>query len=512
MEFSRMVSHTSSISRREFVKGVAGVAVTGLAADRSAFAQAQASSPKKPNILFVLTDQWRAHAMGYMKQDPVLTPHLDAFHQEAVTFDHAIACTPVCSPNRACIFTGRYPQHNGVLRNGGAAVRPEQLLSRGFKEAGYRNGYIGKWHLNGDDAHTLYKGITPEHIRGDYEYWTSAIHNHAHFDLDFEEQGQRVDYGTGWQPDHVTKKAIDFMEQADDRPFNLVVSYSPPHNGNYHPDYCAEKRYTPGDLSHKQGGYGYYAPAEYEAPYHDLGPIDIRPNVQPIPQKGGEGYDTIATAIAGYFGSCTALDASFGQLMDYLKKSGLDDNTIVVFTSDHGEMMGSHGLMTKGVCFEESINVPLMIKVPGVKAFSSDLLFNSVDLMPTLMGLSGLDVAPDVDGRDFAGLFSDPASIDKPDKAYIGLSDFRGWRTHDYTYITTVHESGNITGRESRYLLEKRDTRSSHLLLDLKNDPYQQRPILRGDHAATDEVIDRLHHEIHLELAKRGEIIPERVS
>lgn len=509
-----MVSPFSSISRREFVKGVAGAAVTGLSTDRLVSAQAQASSasPMKPNILFVLTDQWRAQAMGYRKQDPVLTPELDKFHREAVTFDHAIACTPVCSPNRACLFTGRYPQKNGVLRNNAAAVLSEQLLSRDFKDAGYRNGYVGKWHLTGADDHKVHKGITPQHLRSDYDYWTSAIHNHAHFALDFDEQGERVEYGTGWQPDHVTKKAIDFMEQADQRPFNLVVSYGPPHNGNYHPDYCVEKRYTPGDLSHKKGGYGYYAPAEYEAPYRDLGPMDIRPNVQPIPQKGGDGYDTIATAIEGYFGSCTALDASFGQLMSYLKKSGLDENTIVVFTSDHGEMMGSHGLMTKGVCFEESINVPLMIKVPGVEASTSDLLFNSVDLMPTLMGLSGLDVPTDVDGRNFAGIFSHQANITEPEMAYIGYAGFRGWRTHEYTYITTVHPSGNIVGRESMYLSEKRDTRASHILFDLVNDPYQQRPIIRGDNKATDEVIDGLHYQIHLELAKRGEAIPDRVS
>lgn len=507
-----MASSSSSISRREFVKGAAGVAVTAMAADRLAPARAQSMPAKKPNIVFVLTDQWRAQAMGYSKQDPVLTPRLDAFHKEATTFNHAIACTPVCSPNRACLFTGRYPQHHGVVRNNAAAVRPEQLLSSVFKESGYRNGYIGKWHLTGADDHKVHKGITPAHLRADYEYWTSAIHNHAHFALDFDEQGERVDYGTGWQPDHVTKKAIDFMEQADDRPFNLVVSYGPPHNGNYHPDYCVEKRYTPGDLSHQKGGYGYYAPAEYEAPYRDLTPSDIRPNVEPIPQKGGDGHDTIATAIAGYYGSCTALDASFGRLMDYLEKSGLDENTIVVFTSDHGEMMGSHGLMTKGVCFEESINVPLMIKVPGVKASSSDLLFNSVDLIPTLMGLSGLDIPDEVDGRNFASQFSGSADSDEPEMAYIGLSGFRGWRTHQYTYVTTVHPSGNMVGREARYLREKRDTSDSHILFDLVNDPYQQKPILRGDHSVTDKVIDDLHHELHLELKAHGEAITERVG
>lgn len=503
---------STSMSRRGFVKGAAGVAVSAMAGEQLAMGEAPSPSAKRPNIVFVLTDQWRAQAMGYAKQDPVSTPRLDAFHKEATTFTQAIASSPVCSPNRACLFTGRFPQNHGVIQNNRAAVQPEQLLSRVFKANGYQNGYIGKWHLNGADAHPVHQGITPAPMRADYEDWTSAIHNHAHFGLAFDEQGERVDYGFGWQPDHVTKKAIAFMEQEDDRPFHLVVSYSPPHNGNYHPDFCAEKRYTPGDLSHKENGYGYYAPAEYEAPYHQLTPSDIRANVEPIPQKGGDGFDTIATAIAGYYGACTALDASFGQLIDYLKRTGRYENTIVVFTSDHGEMMGSHGLMTKGVCFEESINVPLMIRVPGVAASTSDLLFNSVDLMPTLMGLSGLDIPAGVDGRDFTDHFAEDPATHTPDKALIGYAQFRGWRTPTYTYVTTTHESGHLVGREAVYLRNKRQTRSSHILFDLMNDPYQQRPILRGDATSTDSVIDDLHRSLHFELQLRGEVISERVG
>ncbi|MEM1026515.1 MAG: sulfatase-like hydrolase/transferase [Planctomycetota bacterium] len=502
------------ISRRDFVKGTGAAAFGTLMASGSAFAQTPSPMSQRPNILFVLTDQWRAQAMGFSKQDPVSTPSLDAFHREALTFTNALACTPVCGPNRACLFTGRYPQNHGVLRNNAAAVRPEQLLSRVFKAGGYRTGYVGKWHLTGADAHRVYKGITPAHLRADYEYWTSAIHNHAHFDLDFDEQGERVDYGDGWQPDHVTRKAIQFMDQADDRPFNLVVSHGPPHNGNYHPGHCVEKRYTPGDLSHKENGYGYYAPAVYEALYQDLTPDDIRPNVKPIRQKGGDGFDTIAMAISGYYGACTALDASFGQLIDHLKRTERYDNTIVVFTSDHGEMMGSHGLMTKGVCFEESINVPLMIRVPGGHTTTSDLLFNSVDLMPTLVGLSGLEVPSGVDGRSFAPMLSDSnaGAVPEPDMAYIGLSQFRGWRTKRYTYVTTVAPSGTMTGREAMYLRDYRQTQSSHILFDLENDPYQQRPILHGDAAVTDAVIDDLHHALHVELKQRGDFIPETVA
>lgn len=511
-ESGRMTIQPKSLSRRDFVRGAAGVAVTAMAGTQIAPANAQSSRAHRPNLLFVLTDQWRNQAMGYSQQDPVLTPRLDAFHDQATAFTQAIACTPVCGPNRACLFTGRYPQHHGVLKNGAAAARPEQLLSRVFKDSGYRNGYIGKWHLTGADAHKVHGGITSKHLRADYEYWTSAIHNHAHFSLAFEEDGERVNYGSGWQPDHVTRKAIEFMGQADDRPFNLVVSYSPPHNGNYHPEYCTEKRYTPGDISHRANGYGYYAPPKFENLYLGLSPSDIRPNVEPIPRQGEEGFDTIATAIAGYYGACTALDASFGQLLDHLRESGLDDNTIVVFTSDHGEMMGSHGLMTKGVCFEESINVPLMIRMPGARASSSDVLINSIDLMPTLMGLCGLDVPSGIDGQSFAASLRGMSNAIEPEMASIGYAKFRGWRTPRYTYVSTTHPSGHMVGREATYLVNKRGTRASHILLDLVNDPYQLRPILRGDAAVTDGVIDDFQYALHLDLKERGEMVPEKIA
>jgi len=207
------------MNRRDFLHtSIAGIAGCTIASQSAGVANGFANTPY--NVIFIHTDQWRAQALGYRKEDPAITPHLDAFHRDSICFDNAIASSPVCSPNRACWFTGRYLQNHGVLKNGADHVRPEQLLSREFKSNGYRNGYIGKWHLNGKNAHHEWKGITPEFLRSDYDYWTSAIHNHAHFVLDFEEQGEVKNYGYGWQPDHVTSKAIAFMDQDDGRPFN----------------------------------------------------------------------------------------------------------------------------------------------------------------------------------------------------------------------------------------------------------------------------------------------------
>ena len=498
-----------SMTRRDFIKTsaiTAGAALMG----QHAFAGDPPS--KKPyNVIFVMTDQWRAHALGYRKQDPVITPHLDAFCGESVCFNNAIAMAPVCGPNRACWLTGRFIQNHGVMKNEGAHVQAEHLLSRRFKQAGYRNGYVGKWHVSGEKYPR--KDPTPDFLKQDYDYWYRA-ENHTHFQLRYDNHGEMIDAGEGWQPDHETDKAIEFIRQRDDRPFNLVLSYGPPHNGAYSPKFCAEKRWTPGSRSHQKGGYGYYAPKDYEALYKDMGPDDIRANVTnlEIREKGkptGE-FDTIALAIAGYYGACTAIDEAFGRLIKYLKDNGLYDNTIVVFSSDHGEMMGSHGLMTKGVCFEESLNVPLVVHVPGVASRQDDRLFSSIDVMPTLLGLTGQAIPDGVDGSDFTAALRDPKQGHDPEMAMIGYASWRGWRTKRYTYVTSSQE-GNLGGREAMYLRNTANKSSTHILFDLENDPLQQRPILKGDGAATDTLIDDFHAELKDTLQGMGETINDSV-
>jgi len=461
-------------------------------------------SGKPMNVLFIMTDQWRAQAMGYRKEDPVNTPFLDALARESINFNNGIAASPVCGPNRACWLTGRYMQNHGLYRNEGPTVNPDHLLSRVFKDNGYHNGYIGKWHLSGKQYPR--QNPTPEKLKSDYDEWY-RVENHTHFNLRYDDNGKMINLGDGWQPDHETDKAIDFISENDGRPFNLVLSFGPPHNGAYSKTLAAEKRYTPGLMNHKKGGYGYYGPIEYEEPYLGTKAEDIRPNIQPIPRSDGSGYDSIDTAIAGYYGACSAIDAAVGRLVQYLKKTGVYDNTIIVFSSDHGEMLGSHGLMTKGVCFEESLNIPLLVRVPGLEARQSDLLFNSTDVVPTLLGLTGQSIPAGVDGADHSKYIFG-ASSKEPEYAHIGYAQFRGLRSKDYTYVSTVNKSGKMVGREGDYFSAKRNKSTSHILFDLKNDPYQMRPIMLGDGAHTDSVIKDFHGVLIDHLSTFEETVP----
>lgn len=218
----------------------------------------------------------------------------------------------------------------------------------------------------------------------------------------------------------------------------------------------------------------------------------------------GETESTLG-AVPGYFGACSAMDADFGRLLGYLKSSGLENNTIVVFTSDHGEMLGSHGLMTKGVCFEESIRVPLSIYVPGQPGGHKQRMFNSPDLLPTLMGLTGVRCShAGVDGHDHSGFMMGRADAPEPELAYIGYTGFRGFRSRRYTYVTALADA-KLSGREAMYARNALNRATDHLLFDLQEDPLQLRPIQKGDARQTDRLIGDLHAELRAHLDERGE-------
>ncbi len=497
------------MNRRDFIRST-GATVLGAMAAKSLFGNSTPAGAmlgqKRKNVIFVMTDQWRYHAQGFAKSDPVKTPHLDQFAARSFTFHNAIASSPVCCPNRACWMTGLYHQNHGVMKNEDTAVRPEQILVSNFKREGYSTAYIGKWHLSGKTPRSQ---PTPVALRKDFDYWY-RVKNHTHFRLEYDDNGEMKNYGRGWQPSHEVDKAIEYLKQPRENPFFMVLSFGPPHNGTY--PGSGQKRHTPGDYSHRANGYGYYAPAEFEAPYTGLSEQDMRANIRPVPVTDGPvpgETESVLGAVPGYFGACSAIDADFGRLLTYLKTSGLEDDTIVVFTSDHGEMLGSHGLMTKGVSFEESIRVPLSIYVPGLIGRNEQRLFNSPDVLPTLMGLTDVKCRQaGLDGLDHSAyLRGDKNGGREPELAYIGYGNFRGFRTKRYTYVASLMGGGNLRGREAYYARSVLGRNTDHLLFDLHNDPLQLKPIQFGDSSHSDSLIDEFHGELRSQLAQRGETL-----
>ena len=449
----------------------------------------------KPNILFICTDQQRKASLGFWRKDeyknlilgvsdPVYTPNIDKIADEGVVFTEAYSSYPVCSPFRAMLFSGRYPENNGVWQNC-APGRPDEL--RGdiptftdiLADDGYSVGYIGKWHLEAPEADFDENGkyigndpnytgkryhadgspmeaptcwdtlITNERIRGiDYLYAYNTYDVFRYKDGDsyfkrphlFDENYTRHIPDAGvWSPDFETDIAVEFLnnnngERDGDKPFALFVNYNPPHspyNSREDTDYDAYDRLYSG---------------EDKSTY-----LPQRENVR----LSGAEFEEHSRV---YFSHVTGIDRCVGRLIDALESCGYGDNTIVVYTSDHGEMLGSHGLMSKNVPYEEATAIPLIIRYPEKLGHrTDDVMITAVDMMPTILGLAGVSPPDGIDGKDYSGSVISGIG-ERPASALFTQQKRKGVRTADYLLAVSYKD-------ENEY--------GATMLFDIRNDPYQ---------------------------------------
>jgi len=429
------------MKRREFMQSVAmGAAALG------AGINAGAETPRKPNVVYVFADQWRAQATGYAGDPNVKTPHIDEMARQCLNLPNAVSGWPVCSPYRGSLITGQYPHVHGVFCNDVCLNRGSISIAEAFKGAGYHTGYIGKWHLDGHGR----TSFIPRERRQGFEYWKvlECTHNYneSYYYGDADEKLKWEGYDVFAQ----TRDAQQYIrDHAANGPFALFLSWGPPHN--------------PYET----------APAEYNALY-DPGTLVLRPNVT------AEMEETSRKDLAGYYAHCTALDKCVGDVRQTLREQGIEDDTIFVFTSDHGDMLGSQGEMRKQRPWDESLRVPFLIQYPrvlGTDARSDELIINSPDIMPTLLGLSGIDVPRTVQGTDYSPVLRGESS-DRPEGALMsclnpfgewtrpkGGREYRGVRTLQYTYVRSLD--------------------GPWLLYDNESDPYQMENLCNTPGAAS---------------------------
>ena len=442
---------------------------------------------QRPNILFVICDELRAHAVPPTREDPTITPNLDRFAGEALALTDMVATYPICSPYRALLMSGRYPHHNGVLENcnsdqEGTAnfLSPEEACFTDVLAAnGYCCGYIGKWHLDHPDPASypftegrrrdgrVWDTFTPPGASRHgcafwYAYGVYDNHFYPHYWTGDGGIEQRIDIQE-WSVRHETDVAIDYLrntarQRDPDAPFCLVVSHNPPH--------------MPFNR----------VPAEYRRPYSCLGPERLlnRGNVQ----LQGQGV-AAADSVEGYFAAVTGIDEQFGRLLSCLDEEGLAADTVVIFTSDHGEMMGSHGRIGKGVWYEEAVRIPFLLRWPAqVAPGQDDLLMGGTDVYPTLLGLTGLaDAIPSqVQGTNYAPLLRGQAMPRPTSALYLELTNAhpelgsRGIRTPHHTFVRI-----------------RRPGAAEQLILhDNRADPFQ----LRNVAASNAELVRRLAAEL----------------
>jgi arylsulfatase A-like enzyme len=477
------------MKRREFLKtGAAALAgslpIYSGGLERLFGDEAGTAKGARPNLLFIMADQWRKQAIGCMKQDKVSTPNLDKLAAQSAVFTNAYATVPVCSPNRACLLTGKYSLNNGLLCNETWLLPQHQTFGEVCKANGYQTAYLGKWHVGQTEKNSpeVDKGYVPPEYRHGFDHWYKE-EGHKPFDQPtFIGDALKSVKKSGWEADNLEQAAQDFLTGWDKtKPFSMVVSFGPPHTGGgtgfedrFMPNY---QKFTPGEESTKDWtpkfGYGYSAPAEAEKIYEAGGECYQRPvraNVLPL-----DGYEK-SKCVQGYYGAISSIDAAIGRLLARLESEGLAENTVVVFTADHGDMMGSHAKMAKDLWFQESAGVPLMMRWPGkipVKTYAN--VTGTIDLMPTVLGLLGLAIPGEVDGSDYSALMRGGA-MQMPEVVYSsyfqgsqgeGPRHFRSAQSERYTYVLTHGTYAAFVG-------------APEVLYDRESDPYEMKPIFRG--------------------------------
>lgn len=424
---------------------------------------------KQMNLLYIFADQWRAHAVGAAGEDPVVTPNMDAFAAESMACTNAVSTYPLCSPHRAALLTGKYPQSCGMWTNCKIGLdevvmlRPQEVtITDVLHDAGYVNGYIGKWHLDGSEKNfhknpesgaVNWDAFTPPGERRHHiDYWLSygAMDNHLspHYWMDTPEKIKPEK----WSVEYETDKAIEFLDSQDgSRPFSLFISWNPPH-----PPYDQ-------------------VPDKYLDLYKD---VPYRENV-PEEWKQDPEYNRKRQE---YFAAVTGLDENFGRLMSYLKEKGLDKNTLVVLSADHGDCMGSHGRYGKNIWYEESIRIPLYFRGPGIQPGTSDVLFASADHMPTILELLGVENPDTIEGKPLGRFITGEGGEGEPEHAYLCMFPGMPELVNPYRKLGLNSKSFGWRGirtKEATYVLDRGCTpgdEPKRLLYDNVNDPYQMQP------------------------------------
>ncbi len=374
-----------------------------------------------PNILFVFADQMRGMDMGCAGNPDVRTPAMDSLAADGTLLPNTFANCPVCTPSRGTILTGRYPLSHRALANDLPLPADETTIADVLSAAGYRTGYVGKWHLDGVPRDRF---TPPGPRRQGFGYWAVWNCAHAYFGGKVYRDAPEPIALEGYEPVGQTDLACEFLRQDDDRPFCLFLSWGPPH--------------APYDK----------VPEKYRDMY-EPDAITLRPNFaeEQLPGFRPLGRTTRRT-LADYYAAITALDDQLARLLAVLEETGRADDTIVVFTSDHGDMLGSHGMAKKEQPWDEAVRIPLLIRwpqrIPAGRAAQN--VVSTVDFMPTLLSLAGAEVPGCVEGRDLAdvclgasgstdgedALLTEPIIVDQA--AAQGLGEWRGLRTRRYTY------------------------------------------------------------------------------
>jgi len=421
----------------------------------------------KPNIIFILSDQQRWDTMGCYGQKLDITPNLDKMAEKGILFKNAFTCQPVCGPARSCLQTGKYATETGCYRNNIALPQDEKTIAHWMSEAGYKVGYIGKWHLASTGEESAEKigpqvnyqtRAIPLEFRGGWkDYWLASdlleFTSHGYDGHLFDGDMNKVEF-KGYRVDALTDFVLNYLDNRDkDKPFFLFTSYIEPHHQNDHNRYegpqGSKERFKdyeiPGDLIDTQGDWNKHYP--------------------------------------DYLGCCNSLDFNVGRIIDRLEKLGIADDTIIIYTSDHGSHFRTRNLnITSGYddykrsCHEATIHIPMIFYGPGFKQGKNiNELVSLIDIPKTIMTIAGLNPPEHMRGRPLQEVI-DHTPEDWPQEVFLQISESqvgRAIRTERWKYsVKAPDKDGRIYASSDLY--------QEDFLYDLENDPYEKNNLINN--------------------------------
>lgn len=390
---------------------------------------------EKPNIIFIMSDDHAYQAISAYSSGLVKTPNIDRIADRGIRFDKAFVTNSICAPSRAVILTGKFSHLNGVPGNGEVFDGDQQTYPKILQQNGYQTAMVGKWHLK-------------SHPTG-FDYWNVLPGQGDYYNPDFIKQGKDTVY-SGYVTDIITELSIDWLENRDkSRPFCLMVHHKAPHRSwmpalknlelfddadfklpeNFYDDYTGKEALKVQMLTVKDHmdvrmdfkipcdtcathPVNSWAPDEYRRELGRLSPEERQKWDEVYKKEEIEFYNVrndeskydrwkFRRYMEDYLRSIVSVDESVGQLLDYLKENDLDENTIVVYTSDQGFFLGEHGLFDKRFMYEEAMRTPLLIRYPKeIKENSkTEKLIQNLDIAPTLLDLAGIAIPGDMQGE-----------------------------------------------------------------------------------------------------------------
>ncbi|MGB0600341.1 MAG: sulfatase family protein [Rubripirellula sp.] len=453
--------------------------------------EVETPSQKRPNIVFILIDDLRYDTFGFMGHPFIETPHLDALANQGIRFSNAFVTTSLCSPSRASFLTGQYMHHHGVVDNVDLMPAETVTFPQILQSADYQTAFIGKWHMGGSS----------DAPRPGFDHWVSfrgqgtyAANNQA-----LNVNGKQVPR-TRYMTDELTDYATDWISsQATDKPFMLYLSHKGVH-GLYDPaprhrDRYREIEVVPPNTLHvapdRLDGVPMWVQDQrnswhgVENPYH------------------GRAQQSIDQMYKHYCEMILSIDESVGRVMKTLRDERLDQNTLVMFTSDGGHLWGEHGLIDKRCAYEESIRIPMLVYAPYLIPVGAtcDAVVANIDVAPTLLELAGVLPPESMDGISFLDRLTDPAET--PDPAEPPVSPRQSLLYVYYWEPSFPQTPTTFAIRNQQYkLIQYHGIWDTDELFDIRQDPNETNNLIRLDEHQSR--VAAMRRELHQRLKQSG--------